>query len=396
MPAPLAKGKSSTASSFVVPPLGNRFRDSHYAHLYRQRPSCLALFHSTLSSSNLFPHLGLILSFSILFAASLAIYENNPEIRNWVDNSRRRIAIALHDLGDEFAPRPQARRTRSPDASVQEDESPEAAERRRRARAEIMERGRVLEEKRREKRGSAKSFDDLVDKDGVLKNHEPGARATATDLQSGASEMRKRNIEVQGAAMGATLANPFADEIPMEFFPAEEHNASAAHSRSSTPTLGSPAQHILTPETPRTLLADTDEISNHPSEQLVDLTPTTSASVPTSPHQEDLASLSSSDDDEAPPPAPWTMSIDEWAENANASFYSAPQSQSTHSDPPAAAAAGHEEQESEKGADTPTISESGEHVSQIGSDDMDVLSDFGGISTPGTWTEVGSVSSEDY
>jgi hypothetical protein len=263
-----------------------------------------------------------------------------------------------------------------------------------------LERGRVLEEGRRAKRGSAKSFDDLVDKDGVLKDNEPAARATATDVIPGVSEMRKRNIEVQGAAMGATLANPFADEIPMEFFPAAEDNhTSASLSRSGTPTLGSPPQQVLTPETPRTLLGDTDNLSNHPSEQLVDLTSTTSASVPTSPHHDDLASLSpfsssADDDDEAPKPAPWSLSLNEWAENGNASFYSAPQSQSSHSD--SAAAVEQEQQVSEKGLDTPTVSESGEHVSQMGSDDMDVLSDFGGVSTPGTWTEVGSVVSEDF
>jgi len=263
-----------------------------------------------------------------------------------------------------------------------------------------LERGRVLEESRRAKRGSAKSFDDLVDKDGVLKDNEPAARATATDIIPGPSEMRKRNIEVQGAAMGGTLANPFADEMHMEFFPAAEDNhTSASLSTSSTPTLGSPAQQVLTPETPRTLLGDTDNLSNHPSEQLVDLTSTNSASVPTSPHHDDLASLSpfsssADDDDEAPQPVPWSLSLNEWAENGNASFYSAPQSQSSHSNP--AAAVEHEQQVSEKGLDTPTVSESGEHVSQLGSDDMDVLSDFGGVSTPGTWTEVGSVVSEDF
>ena len=263
-----------------------------------------------------------------------------------------------------------------------------------------MERGRVLEEKRRTKRGSAKSFDDLVDEDGVLKkNDDTSAKATSTETQPEAPEMRKRKTEAQGAAMGATLANPFVDEIPMEFYPAEEQNASAIHSRSTTPTLASPWEPGTPPETPRSVLIDADEISNHPSEALVELTPTTSASNATSPHHNDLASLSpisapANDNDEAPPPAPWSLSIEDWADNGNTSFYSAPQSQSTHSDPSAAAA--REDQISEKGPDTPTVSESGEHVSQIGSEDVDVLSEFGGVSTPGTWTEVGSVTSEDY
>ncbi|KAL8832561.1 MAG: hypothetical protein Q9191_000185 [Dirinaria sp. TL-2023a] len=322
---------------------------------------------------------------------------NNPEIRNWVDNSRRKVAVALHDLGDELAPRPQSRRTRSQDASTREDDSPEAAERRRKARAEIIERGRVMEERRRAKRASGKSFDDLVDQDGVLKADGTSAKATATQAQPMSSEMRKRNVEAQAVALGATLANPFADEIPMEFCPAEDKVISLPHSQPSTPTLGSPSQPVLTPETPRTLLIDTDEISNHPSEQLVDLTPTTSqASAPTSPHREDLASLeplSPPNDDEAPAPNPWSISIDDWPDNANASFYSAPVSQSTPSEHHAPV---EHEEELGTGATTPTISESGEHVSQIGSDDMDVLSEIDGISTPGSWTEAGSVSSEDY
>ena len=87
------------------------------------------------------------------------------------------------------------------------------------------------------------------------------------------------------------------------------------------------------------------------------------------------------------------MSVDDWPEVANASFYSAPVSQSTPSEPRAPT---EHDEELRSGASTPTISESGEHVSQFGSDDMDVLSEIDGISTPGSWTEAGSVSSEDY
>ena len=335
---------------------------------------------------------GLILSFSILFAASLAIYENNPEIRNWVDNSRRKIAVALHSLGDDLAP-PNPSRNPNParDASTREDDSPEAAERRRRARQEIIERGRVLEERRRQKRASTRTFDDLVDKDGVLKSTGTDARPIPAETQPEATELKKRKIEAQGAAMGATLANPFADEVPMEFYPAAESTTPIARSRSSTPTLrASPPEQVpLTPQTPNTQLVDTDVISNHPSEHLINLTPTTSA-APSS-HNDDLALLSpisplAPEDDEAPPPAPWAVSINEWAENTTASFYSAPQSQPET-----------QEQPNRDGALIPTISESGEHVSQFGSDVTDdVLSEFGGISTPGSWTEVGSDSGEEF
>ena len=345
---------------------------------------------------------GLILSFSILFAASLAVYENNAEIREWVDNSRRKIAVALHNFGDEIAPPFPSRNPNPPrDASTREDESPEAVERRRRARQEIIERGRVLEERRRQKQAGSRTFDDLVDKDGVLKSSGTGARSTAAEPQASTSELKKRKVEAQGTAMGATLANPFADEVPMEFYPAAESITPVSRTRCSTPTLpaSSPREPaLMTPQTPGTLLIDTDDISTHASEQLVDLTPTSSPTVPSAPstHHDDLSSLSPISPntperlEEAPLPAPWPVSINEWAENTTASFYSAAQSQP-------------ESQVEEEGLDrddggalTPTVSESGEHVSQIGSEDMDVMSEIGGISTPGSWTEVGSDSGEEF
>lgn len=40
---------------------------------------------------------------------------------------------------------------------------------------------------------------------------------------------------------------------------------------------------------------------------------------------------------------------------------------------------------------------SGEHASQMGSEDLDVISEEGrDVNTPGSWTEVGSQVSEDY
>ena len=270
----------------------------------------------------------------------------------------------------------------------------------------------MLEERRQQKRASTRTFDDLVDKDGILKDEDtvvPVSRTTATEhmSQPGTSELKKRKVEAAGAAMGATLANPFADEVPMEFFPATETESAtpAARSRSSTPTLPATSpreQAHLTPQTPETLLINADDLSTHPSEQLVDLTPTSTPTLssPCSPHHNELASLSPISpsepfayeaEDEAPPPAPWPVSINEWAENTTASFYSAPQSQ------PETQPEGQPTEMERDGALTPTISESGEHVSQLGgSEDMDVMSEIGGISTPGSWTEVGSDSGEEY
>lgn len=47
---------------------------------------------------------GLVITVSALVAAGIAVYES-PQFRQWVDNSRRKIAVALHNLGDEIQPR---------------------------------------------------------------------------------------------------------------------------------------------------------------------------------------------------------------------------------------------------------------------------------------------------
>ena len=137
-------------------------------------------------------HTGLIISLSLLFAAGIAIYEN-PHVKEWIEDSRRKGAIALHSLGDDLGLplSEESREPRQQDASTREDETPEAVERRRHARQEILERGRKLEERRRTRqdtnKGKAKSFDDLVDKDGALR---PEASTSAAEPQSQESGLR--------------------------------------------------------------------------------------------------------------------------------------------------------------------------------------------------------------
>lgn len=128
-------------------------------------------------------HTGLIVLAVVVVAAGAAAYEN-PNIREWLENSRRKIALALHSLGDEINPR--VKQSRRNDPSMQEDETQAAEERRRRARAEIMEKGRIMEERRRRTRGSQDlpsptgSFDTLVDRDGMLKKADKSDEAHAT------------------------------------------------------------------------------------------------------------------------------------------------------------------------------------------------------------------------
>lgn len=78
---------------------------------------------------------GLIITASVLVAAGIACYENE-QIREWILNSRRKLAIALHSLGEEIDPQ-----SRSQNNSQSNDE--EAAEARRNRRHEIIRLNRL-------------------------------------------------------------------------------------------------------------------------------------------------------------------------------------------------------------------------------------------------------------
>ncbi|MCJ1278365.1 hypothetical protein MMC21_006180 [Puttea exsequens] len=339
---------------------------------------------------------GIIISFSLIFAAGLAIYEN-PQVRAWVDDNRRRVAIALHSLGDEITPGSPSRDA-SPDASIREAEDPDAVERRRRARQEILERGRILEERRRsrgEGKGKGKtSFDELVHRDGSLKSgEEVEATTTATEPVPQDPGLRHRGrTDSQAAALGSVFANPFTDEMHMMDSPSTLHSStnepantisSEPPSRSQTPTLPtSPTSPPVPPKPeayqPQRLLIPTSPTSNHPSEQLLDLTPTTTTTASSA--ATDLAELNNQ---QQPAQSSNYWSVNEWAETHAAAFQSPREVKSD-------GAAGYETVAEASEAGT------GEHASQAGTEDLDVLSDDVGISTPGSWTEVGSQVSEDF
>ena len=256
-----------------------------------------------------------------------------------------------------------------------------------------------MEERRRSKqaaKGKATSFDDLVDRDGSLKVEETTAISSAAEAQPEEPGLRHRHTESKAAALGSAYADPFADEmgVPIMDAPSSpQEQKPDPISRSSTPTplasstsppalRESPASPPVPPKPaayqPQRLLIDTDEISNHPSEQLLDLTPTTSASSAAA----DLAELN----DDIRPSRSNYWSVNEWAQNSAPAFYSPPQSE----------AAGGIEERMESHTDG-SHAGTGEHASQVGSEDMDVMSDDEArFSTPGSWTEVGSQVSEDY
>ncbi|KAL8762110.1 MAG: hypothetical protein Q9184_001826 [Pyrenodesmia sp. 2 TL-2023] len=376
---------------------------------------------------------GIIVSISLLLAAGLAVYEHNPQIKQWVDESRRKIAFALHNLGDDLDPPISSRGNSFRDASAREDESAEAVERRRKARQEILERGRMMEERRRSQQArsiKSKSFDDLVDEGGKLKPEAMETTSTAAETHVEQPGLRNRSHEAQGAALGSMLANPFTDEAHLEdssAAAAPDHTTTQRSRSSSAATI--PASPVRPPKEPlepfdqstsdhlpqspppvppkepipdlsaqlprfsfenqARLLVDTDDISNHPSEAHVDFTPATSASSVAA----DLSEL-----DHHPHPSNHSQSdfwsVHEWAENNSGPvrFYTPPRSEAAADEPDE----GKDDSRSSNG-DATSETGTGERISRVGSvSDMSIMSEVDGINTPGSWTEVGSQVSEDF
>ena len=242
-----------------------------------------------------------------------------------------------------------------------------------------------MEERRRARSGETTrgmSFDDIVDEEGRLKKQaENNANTTAAETTTDDEGMRKRTTvvseEALGAAMGAMLADPFADEKQMDFHMQDIATTleNPQQSRESTATLPGSlpvSEPVASQQDPQRLPINIEVASNHPSELLVDLTPTTSRS---SAHN-DLSELSA----ETPQQMNY-FSINEWAETSTASFYSPPQSEAGHN-------------EGGEGVTAASDAGTGEHVENMS--DVDMVSDIGeGTYTPSSWTEVGSVVSEE-
>lgn len=337
---------------------------------------------------------------TVIFAAGLAVYEN-PQVRKWVDNSRRKIAIALHSLGDEITP-PTPSGERPPDASTREDASPDAVERRRKVRLELLERARVLEEKRnlqKEESGKVQTFDDLVNKDGTLLSEKFAAVTTAAELGTSEPNLRKRHPEPEGPVVVGTggtsepnlqkrnlgpEATVAVDTASAKYVTEESTVEVHKYSQASTPTLASsPPPSTPIPARQQPLQIDTETNSNHPSEALIDLTPTTSLSSTAEPDMFSFSHHSS----QTPPQS--HRSVHEWAENTTgaAVFYSSLQSHN-------AAAIETEDPWAANVSEAEDATSSLQGGSERG---IDSWSDVGDpYATPDSWTEAGSVTSEDY
>ncbi|EEP78780.1 predicted protein [Uncinocarpus reesii 1704] len=195
---------------------------------------------------------GIVITISVLVAAGIAVYES-PQIQEWLQSSRRKIALTLNNWGDEL----NSRRTRErEDISMTEELGEEAELRRRKAREEIQRRREVLQSHKRQRDNLINSsFDTLIDSEGRLK------APTETDETN---EVKSKSTGVEIAESEAT--NRLVNRNPD--FPPSIPNVN--------PQINTEQHRDLFQDIGRTrLLIPASEISsNHPSESLVDLTPT--------------------------------------------------------------------------------------------------------------------------
>jgi hypothetical protein len=301
---------------------------------------------------------GLIVTFSVLVAAGLAVYQS-PQFQEWIATSRRKIALALHNLGDEIQPRDLV--ALEEDISMSEEVGLAAEERRRIARAEIMQRAALLESRRKSK-DSIKphdSFDTLVDNDGNLRaadekqaNLDVNPVGASTGIDMGSAQPLHR-----GDKSGGTSALD-KDRLRLDAFP--------------------------------------DAISSHPSEQTVQFTPTseTPGEVLFDPFTDSPSRVQT----------PVSAAASSHTEDHQQVYYAHPSSPSNSS---------HQQdlltelEEIRQGnqfqhpvSSTPSIAGSYSHVGDFDDSSDGTLSDLGahsvgGIDTPASWSEVGSVISND-
>ncbi|KAL2061618.1 hypothetical protein VTL71DRAFT_6995 [Oculimacula yallundae] len=374
---------------------------------------------------------GAIVVVAAAVAAAIAVYES-PQARQFAEDVRRRIALALHSLGDEINPSSQQPRFNRPedaegflqsqagaDLGVDADE-----ESKKRQREELMywnavhmeklEKERKINGERPANRSRGSSFDDFLQEDHTA---EKGTYVynTGADVK-GEAEEGLRNRNVRGLNRGSFYANPFSDENNID---SDEQRAvdSSLMSPEESERMDVMSDLYSANEEPRESRQTTATIT----EQLID----TSEAVPDPPvsvpmmedpmEDTDYTNMASRDDSAY-------ASIHAWANNATAnnSFYSplpvtphaySPQQATPRSGSPnnlniTPSSPIYEDPDISvpgSGETTPTdsasIADSGEEIwapRSGATSDADVMSvDGEGISTPGSWTEVGSEVSEN-
>ncbi|EEY14729.1 conserved hypothetical protein [Verticillium alfalfae VaMs.102] len=324
-----------------------------------------------------------VIAVSVAVAAAIAIYES-PELRRYTDDIRRRIAMALHSLGEgreelmywnaihlsklEFQRK--ADEQASPAAQL-----PAATE------------------------GS--SFDDFLRQDASGESNSFVFK-TGANVNEGEAQVRRRNEGARGlaaAAAAAALANPFDDEYridPVELF--DNANNVAPHHDDSMSDIYSATTRDADDAPPNLSVA-----LSTATPDLVDVTTDNDTATERSTtldrelDQDEYMTAGQDQDDHSASEA--YASIQAWAQGSSSNFYSPL--------PMSPAAPMSEPEMVSEGVLTPTdsvsLAGSGEDiandtVSSRGGDNSrpyDVLSESEGMMTPASWSEVGSVVSEN-
>lgn len=362
---------------------------------------------------------GLIIAASVLVAAGIAIYES-PQVRQWVDQSRRKIAVALHSLGDEIHPRRNSES--SDDFELRKKRREELVRRNRnelirRAREEgiavdLDELAKIGQEdmeltERRGRSGTAasqRSFDDLVGSDGKLKK--AGAETTATDtLDVG---LRKRGAAgfAAEAAVGAAGTNPFSDDHVL--FDRDDEEASSPRpftytepgTRESSVTVQGDVE-TAQPITGNLIDLNTDVVYMHPHEagnsQTASIPPSTaSASASEHANDNDQATQSfysfASEDDH--PPEPEHLSTGTLTPRSERSAFTGASVVGSHADDIAIMSM---QNDTDHDARSEIFSEGGFTEAGFSEAGFSELGENGvGIMTPNSWTDVGSDDESEW
>ena len=202
------------------------------------------------------PYAGVIIAASVLVAVGIAAYEN-PQLREWFEKSSEKVAVAFKSIGDDI----QNRRKPRHDSSMHEDIDEKAEQRRRQARQEILERGKVLQEKKNRRTLSAggsrsSSFDSMVDDDGKLRPDNPWAASSGVDRSEGLRS-RHQHPQVNGSQIPLTQLEPESTRTVPAIEPWESQYEQEMRNAWN---IELPARNVP---------------SSHASETLIDLTPTT-------------------------------------------------------------------------------------------------------------------------
>lgn len=345
------------------------FLNAHHLRRYRAVYLWACLIRQALSTMDQvnvradFTAPGVIITISALVAAGIAVYES-PQFREWVNNSRRKIALALHNLGDGIQP-PDSTSPLREDISMKEDSGEAAQKRRRAARQEILRRSALFEARLRKKQSvPPDTFDSLVDEDGNLRNidlpdaaQHSGAKSTGVDLpRSQPSPFEKES----NAAAPVQATNQNISQIGLP-------SGSPPQYRSETLVDLTPASEA--PDMAFDAPAyDTPEKSNQPglSHELSQPESGTRSGPPTGPTEENLQTYYAHPD----------------AANENHQGFNSPFADLRSTSPTSATAGSYS------------------HLDGLEDASSDgTLSDLGrssaGIATPASWSEIGSVISSD-